>query len=406
VAVPEWSLSYINQHGQPRDLQVLTCIASMINLHNKSVTASVADISKVANTSRETVKRSLKWLEDHNLITVVGSKPPKPNTYTIHYTQQIIGSPMTQYRVTDDPVSGSLMTPLTTPNRVTDDPFKTIELPACGNNLDSPRVIVLLNKESTEVLQKANGVDDKVDTMILGADPNETKPSDDAPKRKTRPEVNPLVNYFVYHPKSIMNSAYSFQDVQILRRTIRLLLDAGLTRPSIANMIDKFFSTENLRSADSPIRMFSSKSVQQSLMDKIETSLDENTSPVLTLMLNDFNRGDLELPWDSATDEYLRKIVILVGMDVCYRYPEIVARLIESSTDISGKDFKEKLSALNSLVKWHLGEEECDNEKLISTLSGTTLPKELLATSRSNLRPAADTIISAIYNYRRGSYGS
>jgi hypothetical protein len=208
--------------------------------------------------------------------------------------------------------------------------------------------------------------------MILGADPTETKPSDDTPKRKTRPEVNPLVNYFVYHPKSIMNSAYSFQDVQILRRTIRLLLDAGLTRPSIANMIDKFFSTENIRSADSPIRMFSSKSVQQSLMDKIETSLDENTSPVLTLMLNDFNRGDLELPWDSATDEYLRKIVILVGMD----------------------------------VKWHLGEEECDNEKLISTLSGTTLPKELLATSRSNLRPAADTIISAIYNYRRGSYGS
>jgi len=29
----------------------------------------------------------------------------------------------------------------------------------------------------------------------------------------------------------------------------------------------------------------------------------DNTSPILSLMLNDFNREGLDLPWDKASDE-------------------------------------------------------------------------------------------------------
>lgn len=405
VAVPEWALSYINEHGQPRDLQVLTCLVSMINFHDKSVTVSVTELAKIARTSKETVKRSLKWLADNFVISVTVDKKPNPNTYTIHYTQQVIGSSVTPYRVMGDPFMGASVTPTTVGDRVVHDPIKTIELPACEGFSETPRVILLLNRENTEVLQKAEGEDGKVKDMILGADPNDVVKSTESVKRKPRPEVNHLVNYFVYHPRSVMACSYTFQETQILRRTVRLLLDSGLTRSSIAKMIDKFFSTDRMRSADSPVHMFSSKAVQQSLMDKVETELDENTSPVLTLMINDFNRDNIHLPWDSSADEHLRKTVIMSGMDACYRYPEVVAKVIESYTDFSLPEFKNKLSALNSLVKWHLSEEDCDKEELLKVLSDITLPKELLAKTRSTLRPAADTIVSAIYNYRRGSHG-
>ena len=405
IAVPEWALAYINEHGQPRDLQILTCLVSMINLHDKSVTVSVVDLAKVARTSKETVKRSLKWLSDNFVIGVTVGKKPSPNTYTVHYTQQVIGSSVTPYRVMDDPLIGTPVTPFGVGGGVTHDPIKTIEIPACDGFSETPRVLLLLNRENTESIKRADGQDGMVVDMILGADPNEISKVEEPVKRKPRPEVNNLVNYFVYHPRSVMSCSYTFQETQILRRTMRLLLDSGLTRASIAKMIDKFFSTDRMRSADSPVHMFSSKAVQQSLMEKVETEPDSDTSPVLTLMLNDFNRDNVQLPWDSSSDKHLRNTVIMTAIDACYRYPEVVARVIESTADFSVPEFRNKLSALNSLVKWHLNTEDCDRDELLSTLSDITLPKELLAKTRSSLRPAADTIVSAIYNYRRGSHG-
>ena len=51
-------------------------------------------------------------------------------------------------------------------------------------------------------------------------------------------------------------------------------------------------------------------------------------------------------------------------------------------------------------------EEEVDFKELQEDLVGITLPKELLAKTRTTLRPAADTIVSAIYNYRRVTHGN
>jgi hypothetical protein len=127
---------------------------------------------------------------------------------------------------------------------------------------------------------------------------------------------------------------------------------------------------------------------------------------ILSLMLNGFNREGLELPWDSASDEALRKVIIISGMDVCYRYPELVAQVIELADDFSSSSFRNQISSLNSLVKWHIGEEEVNINELQEDLAGITLPKELLAKTRTMLRPAADTIVSAIYNYRRVTHGN
>lgn len=401
IAVPEWALAYINEHGQPRDLQILTCLVSMINLHDKSVTVSVVDLAKLANTSKETVKRSLKWLSDNFVISVTVGKKPNPNTYTVNYTQQVIGSPVTPYRVMDDPFIGSPVTSLGVGDGVMYDPIKTIELPACDGNSETPRVIMLLKKDSTRNIEKAAGESDKVGDMILGADPSDKPAHVEKQKRKPRPEVNDLVSHFVYHPRSVMVSSYTFQDMNILRRTIRLLLDSGLTRLSIRKMIDKFFSVDRMRSAESPVLMFASKSVQQSLMDSVGTEISETeVSPMISLMLNDFQRTQ-DLPWDAEVDNVIKRTVIMLCMEACYRYPEVVAEIIENSSGVVNSAVKDKLSALNSLVNWHLDIEDCNHKELLSTLSGTTLPKELLSATKSSLRPAADTIVTAVYNYRR-----
>lgn len=401
VAVPEWAIAYINKNGTPRDLQVLTCLVSMINYHDKSVSISAQDISGQINASKETVKRSLKWLVDNNIVSVQKNKKPFPNTYTVHYTDRLIGSSVTPTRVMGDPINVSSVTPSAGGDRVTHDPIKQAITPAYDLFFEKQIIILLLEKKITRSIERGCAHDGKVESMILGQDMTEqpkTAPTKEA--KKTRPEVNELASHFVYHPRSVMNCSYSFQDMNILRRTIKLLLESGLTRVTIKKMIDKFFSTDNMRSADSPVLMFSSKAVQQSLMDSIETVLDED-SPVLSLMLNDFNRTGIALPWDQSEDESIKKIIIINGLDACYRYPEVVAQILETTHGLSVNGFKIKLSALNALVRWHLGEDDSDPEVLKNALASITLPKELLAKTRTTIRPPADTIVGAIYNYRR-----
>lgn len=405
LAVPEWAVPLIFKHGQPRDLQVLTCLVSMMHIHNKSVSASIQEIADASYTSKETVKRSLKWLSEQQIITTKLRQKPKPNTYIINYTQPAIGSPMTLSTPNTTPLIGSPMTLPTTTNGVTHDPIKMNITPAQVTKALISREIVIIESNSNKTVKKADGPRDKVEDMILGADVNEKAKVEEPVKRKPRPEVNDLASYFVYHPRSVMVCSYSFQDMNILRRTIKLLLDAGVSRTTVRQMIDKFFSTDRMRGAESPVLMFSSKGVQASLMETLDTVLD-NTSPILSLMLNDFNREGLDLPWDKASDEALRKVIIISGMDVCYRYPELVAQVIELADDFSSSLFRNQISSLNSLVKWHIGEEEADLKELQEDLVGITLPKELLAKTRTTLRPAADTIVSAIYNYRRVTHGN
>lgn len=236
--------------------------------------------------------------------------------------------------------------------------------------------------------------------MIIGADPDKPEQTkQQETKRKPRPEVNDLTNYFVYHPRSVMNCSYTFQDMNILRRNIRLLLDGGLTRPTIKGMIDRFFTNERFIKADSPVLMFCTKSVQTSLMENMPVILDEDMGVTLRFLMSDFDRSGMNLPWNDAFDSVIQQTVILRGLDASYRYPELVASIIDTSFDTP--NFQPMVSALNSLVRWHLNEEDVDVSHLHSTLSGISLPKELLSTTKQSIRPAADSIVSAVYNYRR-----
>jgi len=184
VAVPEWSLRYIATHGQARDLQVLTTLASMMNTHNKTVDASITQITERVNASKETVKRSIKWLADNGLVTIVSRPKPHNNQYIIHFEQRLIGSPMTLYGVTHDPINGSPMTLLTGGNRVTHDPIKTSETPMGLEKSQIPRDNYVL-EIIKEVKEKVASDDGKVVDMILGSDPDDIKVEKE---QKSKPE--------------------------------------------------------------------------------------------------------------------------------------------------------------------------------------------------------------------------
>jgi len=403
IAIPAWSLGYIARHGSPRDLMVLSGLVEVMNVHNKIADISISNLAEALNTSKETVKRSLKWLSDHHVISVVDRHKASNNTYKIHYVQKVVVSKMTPPGVKNDPTLGSKMTPPNEGGGVKNDPTKINESPASEAEIKTLRIIPILDNE-IETVKRVASDDGTVDDMILGADPDEVKSkvSKSEVKRKPRPEINDLASYFVYHPGSVMSHSYNQQDMQALRRHLRLLFDGGLTRASVKKMIDQFFVNYKSSSFDSPVYMFASKSVQASLMSMAGIQLDTQTDPVLLFMNNDFNRDGLTLPWAEDMDERLKDIVILHAMDICYRYPELVADVIKQfSNDFEDHAFKSSLDSLTSLIRWYTGEEDGDPKTIRYSLSSLNLPKELQGNNRASIRPASDTIASAIYTYRR-----
>lgn len=406
VAIPAWSIGYISLNGHPRDLQVLAVLAEMMNVRTMLIHASIPQIAEASNLSKETVKRSLKWLSDHYVITITERKRPQSNVYRINYEHQLMGSPVTPYRVTHDPINGSPMTLSQEGNGVTGDPIKSDKSPARGEDLQSPRIITLLDneKEKIKTLASEGGT---VDDMIFGADPEYVEP-ERKPKvskgKRTHPEVKDLTKYFIYHPRAVMLFTFDQKDMAIVRRALKLLFEGGLTRSSIRQMIDRFYDNDKVLEATSPALLFASKKVQKNLMDSVGFELDSDTDPILLFMVNDFTRGDFDLPWTTNLDKVVRDTILMYGMDICYRYPELVAELIRHHhPDLDSHGFQNSLEDLNSLVRWYLGKEDVDPQNLRYTISSLHLPKELRSNKQGPIRPASDTIASAIYTYQRAT---
>lgn len=402
IAIPAWSLGYIARHGSPRDLMVLGGLVEVMNVHNKISDISISKLAEMLSASKETVKRSLKWLSEHHVITVIERSKASNNVYKINYTQKVVVSKMTLAGVKNDPTLGSKMTPPNGVGGVKNDTSKIDKNPASDMKIETLRISTVLDNE-IEIIKRVASDNGKVGDMIFGADPEEDKVSEpEVLKKRSRPEINDLVSYFIYHPGSVMLHSYTTTDTQALRRHIRLLFDGGLTRESVRKMIDQFFANYKYSSSNSPVFMFASKSVQSSLMGMAGIQLDSNTDPVLMFMVNDFNRDGLVLPWQESSDDQLKDIIIMHAMDICYRYPELVAEVIKQfSGDFENLNFRTSLDALTSLIRWYTGEEDGDPKTIRYSLSSLSLPKELQANRRVSIRPASDTIASAIYTYRR-----
>jgi len=400
LAVPVWAVEAIKTRGQARDLQVLTGLIGCMDLRTRTIVASHSQVADYVGVSRETVKRSIKWLVDEGIIEVVRTGN-SVNHYTVQYRRR--------RGVTGDlpgghgrPYPGSRETLPIEVRGVTGDPPKSEVSPAQEPN---PENIEIYNNR--EVLKRSENAPcgGEESEMILGGDPERVDEKPAPTKTRAPRGAYELADRFMHHPKSLMSQTYTPRDRVILMATFKKLMEGGITRPSIARMIDKFWNHPAFSAYSSPVEAFSSRAVQKALLDTTEITV-QDANPVLTMMANDFTRNDENLPWDTAADRELGKAVMLRCMDACYRYPEVVADIATMwNGEFKDPEFLVMLDALNDLVRWHCAQQSIDFDDVISKLSKITLPIPLMNTSPTMLRPPAGTIEEAVYNYRRFGNG-
>jgi hypothetical protein len=405
IAVPAWAVEVLRKDGHPRDFQVLVGLVGCMDLRTRTVQASLIQVAEYIGVSRETVKRAVHDLERLGIISV-SRTANSVNSYTIHYTR-VRG-------VTADPAGGHGRPPRVVTRStsgegrgVTGDPAKSTISPAQDG--DSNKTDIYSNR-AIPFKKEEVPCGDEGANMILGGDPEDEKPEPPAkPKRKRAPsDIHSLSTEFLYHPKSrATSSTYTPKDRIVIHGAIKKLLASGLTRQTVIRMIDRFWSNPTLATHDNPVNSFASRVVQQSLMADVPVQV-EGKNPVLDMIGNGFSRADEELPWPAEADDELQKAVLIHGMEVAYRYPEIVADLaVLWNGDFKNWEFIRSLENLNLLVLWHSGNASIDDVgETIDSLSSLSLPSELLKREPSVLRPPAGTIGEAVYNYRRFGGGT
>lgn len=403
LAIPVWAVDLITKHGQPRDLQVLVGLVGLMDRRNREVTASVTQIANHVGMSRETVKRSLKWLGEYGVITVRRRKNPTINVYTVHYTDAGLGSRVTHTRVMGDPHLGSRVTHLEGSTRVTGDPS---DCPETRKPQGFPGSSIEVYIERVILDEKERAASGREVEVIFGSNEDYVDPDKTPAKKKRDKGVNHLVSHFVHNRQVALTRSYSAKELTILRATMRTLKDSGLTDFTITQMIAKFFSVTRWRESEHIVLLFAKKDIQSKLLAEIESSVEVD-DPVLQLMLSDFDREGIEVPWSKQHDAILKRAIIMRGTDICYRYPEIVSALAtEYSGNFNNDDFVNTLTALNSLVRVITGEEQGDVSEILLGLEDVLLPEELRNGTEKLLRPMASSLVEAVYNYRRTSHGS
>lgn len=393
VAVPLWAVEAIFKDGHASHLQVLTGMVSLMERRNQEVTTSVNQLADHVNLSRETVKRSLKWLIEYGILSLHKRSKTSPNVYRIHYVRPSLGSPMTLVtpttRVTHDPSAS--------PTRVTHDPSKT-QQPLVPQGKRENTIDSIRNTDTNVGIEGASTLEVAV---ILGADPDDLGTAEPTKKKRTVNELSLLVGHFVQHPTIVMTRSYGLAETNVIRRAIKLLLNAGLSRNTITQMIDKFYSVERFRNSERSVFLFSNKNIQSELLDSTGGMVDTD-DPVLTLMQMDFDRGDLNLPWPQHEDDLLRRAIIFFGIDVCYRYPELVASLAyKYAGNFSDPAFTKELGFLNELIIGITNDHSKDSLQTIADNVSIPMPKELATFNSKALRQDAGTIAEAVYRYRR-----
>lgn len=407
LAIPLWAVEVIKDYGQPRDLQVLVGLVALMDRRQREVTASVQQIADHVGVSKETTKRSLKWLSEYGVVTTRRRKNPSINVYTVHYTDAQMGSRVTLDGVMGDPIKsldGVMGDPIDNTGGVTGDPSNSPQTRMAYGFPEGS--IEVLNIETLLIEKLERAASGEGDEMIIGADPNDMKHEEQVKPTKAPPrKTNRLLSHFVSNRQSIMSANYNQRDLIILRRTFNLLTDSGLSEFTVMQMINKFLSVERWRTAENPALLFCSKEIQKELMEHIEVAISTD-DPILLLMLNDFDRTGIDLQWDAAQDNLLKKAIVMRGTDICYRYPEVVSALaMQYKGDFGNENFVNGVTTLNSLIRFITGEEQEDPTVALNSLRGFPLPDELLKMSKSLLRSPASSITEAVYNYRRLSNG-
>lgn len=400
LAIPKWAMDLMTTTGEHTHLPTLAGLVSLCDTRSHSCRVTVDGLAASLNLSVRTVQRSLKWLQEQSVVSVRRGSGNTPSMYVVNY------EPVTNVTKVVSRVTPRVVTRMSPPSRT---------LVGVGvTNLSPPDTPLALTPQGfqpspIEVLGSTNELGHREGkgtygpcasapeaSVILGADPNEDKP---APAKKGS-EVNSLVKHFVLHPQVVMSRTYPPVEVSMLRKTMKLLLAGGVTRSTAVQMIDKFYETDRFRTSDRAAFLFSSKKIQSELLASIGGTVGAD-DPLLGLMLTDFEREGVDLPWSAVYDADLRRAVVSVGLDACYRYPELVASLAYTFPgDFTNELFVSALASLNDLIL-AIANNQTDITHLLQ-LVPIALPKELTTANSTGIRTQAGTIVEAVYRYQRG----
>jgi hypothetical protein len=386
LAIPRWAINKLLRN--PSALQVLCSMVDHMDIRTKQATVSMTQLHEATGLARRTVQRAVRWLELEGVVTTKMSGSGA-SSYTLMYEGG--ASPMTQGGVTHDAGGAS---PMTQGGVTRDTPLgiKNGHLPGLvGNTIE---VIESIKEESERVFDPEGGQD-----MILGGDHEEEEKKDRRRQidDKSRSVMKPLVQRFLNHPSQFRKPKPTEADQLILRRSIRRLLDGGMSPKSVADLIDLFMESHFVQYEDN-IRAFSSKKIQTILLKKLSVSVTHE-DPVLQYLSMDCQRGDLELPWSSEHDTALQTALMRRSLESTFRYPELVAKIIRYwSGSFTDKDFLLALTALEEIVNHGLGKAFINVAESAEILTMVELPEALL---NGTVRDSPGTMVSAVYESRR-----
>jgi len=227
---------------------------------------------------------------------------------------------------------------------------------------------------------------------VFGADPD--KPTEywsDMPTTTTRyvsKPVRELTNYFAYHRHARMSQRCNEEDKARRNMFFSRKLKQGFDAASIKAIIDRFYQSP-AGQYEHASALFCKDSVQKELAEDI----DIHNNDVILQWLLDGMPSDCT---DLTDAREVRKAILLNCDESLLRYPEIVAEIVR--VDDPEPYLSQRLSALEDLIFWNLGNSDEGAGHLHDALASIDLPKELASKGRSpkSIRMKHATVQDAI----------
>jgi hypothetical protein len=233
--------------------------------------------------------------------------------------------------------------------------------------------------------------------MIFGADPDAAPTK---PPTKKSPGLELLHHFNLVARSHHATPVLSPPHAPITDRTIFLahskrLFASGVTLVDAKQMVDHFFDYASHRNHPCPWKLFFSSGMQKKLAQSAQQSV--TTDEIFDWVGRDFVRVS-PLPWPEKFDRDFQLLVIRTGMEVVYRYPDLVssiAKISEGDIRVAKMLVEEAARLVASLLNKDSGQVVVHRQRLQS--SGVLIPKDLSVRSpkprpeASNLREAVRT---------------
>jgi hypothetical protein len=351
---------------------------------------TIDDISDASRLSPSTVKRSIKWLELHKIVTSTILSANRGKNITVNYRKPKGGFTsdlaLRKGGVTSDLPGGS---PVNPPR-------------GCEQgqrvSIDSTLEIVHRKMSNDIFLCGLRPTKQQGEPMpTLGADPDNDQPWDETiALKKTTSEISQVINHFELTARRVGGKTTSVGERPVFRAQVKRLINAGVKVSDLTKMTEEFFSLSRNVESPSPWRVFCSREVQNGMMSKM-TGVSQN-SPILGWVSDDFEHGD-DLPWNDDINQKMQKIIWRRGMDVAYRYPEFLVSIAEVAFEDMPM-FDTLIQSASFLLTncTTMLDSDLTPVRNIFVDAGIAIPADILA--RKNLRELAPSLKQAVINYQ------